>query len=700
MSQAESEYDSSNVDDQNLLEDCIDFYRNYYHNEIAELAQSYPKDQKSLFVDWQDLYSFSPEYADNYLTQPEQFTEYLEEALRQFDLPVDVSLAGAHVRVYNLPESHQHYPNSFSPTKNVGTYQTITGDVLVSTETYGKITNAAFECQRCGTLTRIPQQDGDFQEPHECQGCERQGPFKINFNQSEFVDGETIQLQTPPEQSSGNGRTIQVFVEDDLTSEVEMGDRISVSGIVKLNQKTHGKQKTAEFIPYMNGRQIEIEDATNADVDISAETKERIEALTDGEEGNPLDVAAESFAPEVFGYKTEKKALMLAMVGGATNTPGVRGNFHVLFMGDPSTSKSILINKAADIAPRSLNVSSKNTTSSGLTSTATQGEFSDGRWTLSPGAFVKANEGLVAIYELDDMDKEDRASMLEPMANQQISVSKAGINATLSTQTTVVAAANPVHSHFDPYEPLDEQFGFETNLLSRFDLIFTFRDQPDPDDDDDVADHMTQFRDAKIRRNRGQEIPEEQEQTIETPVEEDVLTKWILWAKQQPDPVYESDEVRRQLKDSFVSLRGSNGYQQDDNEIPVTFRKLPGVERIARAHAKLEGSDVVTERHANMAMNMVGTSMQDYQTNEDGQLDSAITETGKSTSQHERKEMIVTAIQELQRELDNHPTRGDVKDRLENIDDSTIDHEIDDLMDKGHAYAPDSDQEIRYIGGA
>ena len=88
-----------------LIDDFEEFYRNYYRNEIGELAQQYPTERKSLYVDWQELYRFDPDLADDYRAHPEEFQEYAEEALRLYDLPVDVKLGQAHVRVRNLPET-------------------------------------------------------------------------------------------------------------------------------------------------------------------------------------------------------------------------------------------------------------------------------------------------------------------------------------------------------------------------------------------------------------------------------------------------------------------------------------------------------------------------------------------------------------------------------------------------------------------
>ncbi|QLH78695.1 minichromosome maintenance protein MCM [Halosimplex rubrum] len=684
-----------------LVDLFLELYRDYYREEIGTLAQHYPQEQTALNIDHDDLYRFDPDFRDDYLANPEEMREYAEEALRLYDLPVDVNLGQAHARVHNLPDDKTHFPGEFSPTAEAGEYRTIRGDVLVSTDTYSKIERAAFECKRCGTLTHIPQTDGDFQEPHECQGCERQGPFRVNFDQSEFVDGETIQLQTPPEVATGTGRTLQVFVEGDLTDRVEMGDRIAVSGVLHLNQQTEGRNKgTGKFEPYLEGHHIEIEEATQADLDIDADTKARVDELANGAEGDPLTVAAESFATEVYGYLTEKKALILALIGGATNTPDIRGKFHVLLIGDPSTSKSILINRANDVAVRAIAVSGQQSSSAGLVSTATQGEFSDGRWTLSPGAFVKANEGVVTIDELDDMAPEDRKAMLEPMANQQVNVSKAGINATLSTQTAVMAAANPKYSRFDPYEPLDEQFGFDSNLLSRFDLVFTFKDRPDQDNDEAVGDHVTQYRDAKVREHRGEEIPEAQQEAIAQPVDDDTLQVWLALANRQPDPVYESDAVREKLRDSFVTLRGANGYAEDA-EVPVTFRKLPGVERVARAHAKLEFSPVITDRHAEQAMELVGQSLQDYQKTEDGTLDADISESGESKTQRDRKKQLVDVLQAKQADHGGEAPREAVVEAMteDGHEAARVEQDIQALLDNGRAIEPSGPGSLKYIGG-
>ncbi|WP_135665068.1 LAGLIDADG family homing endonuclease [Halorhabdus rudnickae] len=319
-----------------------EFYRDYYRNEIGELAQKYPTEQKSLFVDWQDLYRFDPDLAEDYRNKPEQLQEYAEEALRLFDLPIDVKLGQAHVRMTNLPESTDIRAIR---ADHRGQLVSIQGIIRKATEVRPKITDAAFECQRCGTLTRIPQSTGDFQEPHECQGCERQGPFRINFDQSEFIDAQKLRVQESPEGLRGGEtpQNIDVNIEDDITGNVTAGDHVRVTGVLKLDQRGNDREKSAMFDVYMNGVSVEIEDEEFEEMDIDEDDKKEIVALS--EERDIYEQMTDSIAPSIYGYPEEKLAIALQLFSGVTkhlpDESRIRGDLHVLLIGDPGTGKCV-----------------------------------------------------------------------------------------------------------------------------------------------------------------------------------------------------------------------------------------------------------------------------------------------------------------------------------------------------------------------
>ena len=148
--------------DHATVDDLAMWLRRDYEAPLGELAEHYPSEQRSLELDWTDLHRYDPDLADDYLNHPEQIGEYLEESLRCVDLPVGITLGNAHVRVRNIPDARTYYPGGFSPTDYPSQYLAVRGEVSKATDAYANMEEAAFECQRCGTLTDVPQSGGDF----------------------------------------------------------------------------------------------------------------------------------------------------------------------------------------------------------------------------------------------------------------------------------------------------------------------------------------------------------------------------------------------------------------------------------------------------------------------------------------------------------------------------------------------------------
>ncbi|QLG62809.1 minichromosome maintenance protein MCM [Halorarum salinum] len=687
-------------------EELIRFLRERYADEVARLAQRYPKEQTALEVDYTDLYAFDHDFAEDgrvtLLDQPDTVLRQLNEALRQYDLPADVTMSDARVRVHNLPADRTYYPGEFSPTDEAGTYRAITGEISRATDEYSKVVEAAFECERCATMTYIPQVDTGFQEPHECQGCERQGPFRVDHDQSEFIDAQQFRIQTPPEIASGAGTEIDVFVEDDLAGEVTVGDRVTVTGILHIEQQTKGREKTGKFEPYMDGVHIALEQTDHTSLDVAPEDRERIHELAGGEAGDPLDLGAASIAPKIYGYDQIKRMGILAMVGGSRveypSGDADRGEFHMLLLGDPGTAKSKLIERIEELGWRTVGMSGKGATIAGTTATAAQDDFGDGDWTLDAGAFVKANKGTVCIDELDDMPADVRAAMLEPMSKQTIHINKAGINTRLNTRTAVIAAGNPEHGRFNEYQPVQEQFDLGSTLLSRFDLIYVLKDKPEEERDSTLSGHILDSRDAGKCLQNGEDVADADAETVTPPVAPDILRKWIALAKQQPEPTFASEAVRNSIQESFTTMRGING-DDEDSPVPLTFRKLEGIVRIAEAAAKFEFSEEITERHAQIATEAVGESMRDFGMDQDGNFDADVQETGTSKTQRDRIRLVAETITELEETAENAEAERD--DVVEALSDEFPEHKIRDTMAtmqrNGEASEP-SNGTIRYLG--
>ncbi|WP_101295203.1 minichromosome maintenance protein MCM [Halegenticoccus soli] len=686
---------------QELTERFIQFYRNYYRDAIGQLAQKYPNEQRSLYVDYDDLYTFDPDLAEDYLSQPDQLREYAEEALRLYDLPADVSLGQAHVRLRNIPDSID-IRGIRVHDNHVGKLVSVQGIVRKATDVRPKITEAAFECQRCGTMTYIPQADGSFQEPHECQGCERQGPFRVNFDQSEFIDSQKLRIQESPEGLRGGEtpQSIDVNIEDDITGRVTAGDHVTVTGVLHIEQMKQGNEKSPIFDLYMDGVSITIEDEEFEDMDITEEDKREIIELS-----NHPDIYEEmvaSVAPSIYGYDKEKLAMILQLFSGVTkhlpDGSRIRGDLHMLLIGDPGTGKSQMLSYIQNIAPRSVYTSGKGSSSAGLTAAAVRDDFGDGQqWSLEAGALVLADKGIAAVDELDKMRPEDRSAMHEGLEQQKISVSKAGINATLKSRCSLLGAANPKYGRFDQYEPIGEQIDLEPALISRFDLIFTVTDQPDPDHDSRLADHILRTNYAgelhtqRTRMPRSNFTAEEVDAVTEEvapEIEPDLLRKYIAYAKRNVFPTM-TPEAKQTISDFYVDLRAKGA--DEDAPVPVTARKLEALVRLSEASARVRLSDTVEQEDAERAVDLARSCLQDIGVDpETGQFDADVVETGQSKTQRDRIKNLKQLIAEIEDEYEEGAPVDEVLERAGEIglDRSKAEGEIEKLRRKGEVYEP------------
>jgi replicative DNA helicase Mcm len=672
-----------------FTDQVIEFFRNYYRNELGKLAQRYPQDQKSLYVDYNDIYRFSPDLADDLRAKPRETLEAFDEGLRLYELPVDISLSEAKVRVYNLPESYLLDVAEVSRHENIDTLLDVRGQVQKVTDVKPRPEEAAFECQRCGTLTRVPQQGYSLQQPHECQGCERQGPFCLNRRQTEWTNHQTARIQQPPERTKGGkGETIDAHLKEDLIREFDAGDRVILTGILDI--KEVGNDQSLDFDTTIDTRSVVREESDYEDIDVDKHLDD-IEAIASGEKGDPYELLIDSINPEHHGDEDVKLAIALQMFGGWSRGGRKRGDSHILLMGDPGCGKSTFLQAVDELAPRSTYASGKGATAAGLTAAAVADDFGDTKWGLEAGALVLADGGIACIDEIDKVDEKAVSSLHDALESQKVRVNKAGINATLNSRTAMLAAGNPEYGRFDRYESLAQQIDLGPTLMSRFDLMFMVNDSPDRETDQDVIDHMMDSRRAAAKKALGEKLTEAERQSSEPAISVDTLRAYIAYAKEEVTPyIHENnDDAREHLKEEFLKLRLANAHNED-NPVPVTYRQEEAIERLAEASARVRLSDEVTKADVDRALSLVQKSMQQVGIDpETGEFDADIIETGQSKSQRDRIQNIIGLIEEL-----DGPTREELIDEAEDIgiEAEKVENEISRLKDNGQVVEVSGDK--------
>ncbi|HII07708.1 MAG TPA: minichromosome maintenance protein MCM [Methanotrichaceae archaeon] len=637
-----------------MVEDPVakweEFIRSRYWDELLELADSYPL-RRSLVIKFPDIDRYDPEFADELLEKPGPLLEAAETALMEIDLPIDVLLEKAHFRIVGLP---RRYKTSELRSDHIGRLIALEGLVRTVTEVRPKVISAAFECQRCGHLFYKEQTTSKFQEPYDCpnEACDRRGPFKLLLDRSRFVDAQNVRVQESPEELRGGEQpqTLDVQLEDDLTGIIYPGDRVVINGALRSFQRTTQTGKSTYFDLYLEGNSVEMMEQEFEEIDIKPEDERQIRELAN----DPMvyDSIKRSIAPSIYGYDEVKEALALQLFSGVSkglpDGTRIRGDIHILLVGDPGIAKSQLLRYISKLSPRGIYASGKSSTSAGLTAAAVKDELGDGRWTIEAGALVLADKGIACIDEMDKMRSEDRSALHEAMEQQTISVAKAGVMATLKSRCSLLAAANPKFGRFDKFEGIAQQINLSPALMSRFDLIFVLTDEPSDVRDSKIAHHIGQTTYAGEIASKGGYSKEELEavmDVIRPAIEPEVLRKYIAYARKNIFPVL-SDEARERLESYYVNLRKQG---QDSNKpVPVTARQLEALFRLSESSARLRLSEEITMGDAERVIRIVEACLRQVGVDpETGLLDADVLAVGMSKSSRDKTRLMIDLIKEV-----------------------------------------------------
>ncbi len=639
-----------------------EFFETYYPGELNRLALRVMENgtkERSLYVNFMDVYTFRHELADELLDYPDKVIDHARVGLQKADNSLGVELEDAEPRFYNLPISRKIDIRDLR-SEHVGRLIAVEGIVRKITEVRPKLIEAAFKCPE-GHITKVFQEGNRLREPFECGECKRKGNFLLVPELSKMVDSQRAKVQEYPENLRGGEQpqTLDVFLEGDVTGKINPGDRIIINGVLRAYMRRIGHQKTQVMDMSLECISIEILDQEYEELEITKEDEDAILALK--EDPDIFQKIIRSIAPSIYGYEDVKRSITLQLFSGIPKElpdgTRIRGDIHILLVGDPGVAKSQLLRYVHRIAPRGVYTTGKGTTYAGLTATAVKDEF-DGRWTLEAGALVMADKGIALIDEIDKMRSDDVGALHEAMEQQTVSIAKAGINAILKARCAILAAANPKYGRFDRYIPIGEQIDLSPTLLSRFDLIFTLTDEPDELRDREIANHIlrSHYIGELIERSKNivavdhpKEVIERKSREIIPEIEPELLRKYIAYAKRMVFPVL-SDEARERLVEFYISMR--NSVKDQKSAIPITARQLEALVRLAEASARVRLSDVITLSDVENVIGVVERCLREIAYDpETQQIDIDILAVGTSKTQRDRIITIKEIIRNLEREL-------------------------------------------------
>ncbi|KAF5394908.1 DNA replication licensing factor MCM4 [Paragonimus heterotremus] len=607
----------------------LDHTRPLYIQLLEDLCVS---GQTYLDIDCEHLRQAHPQLYTQLITFPKEVIPACDAATNALfmDRFRDATLErSVQVRPFNCAQARNL--RSLDPD-DLDQLVSVSGLVIRLSSLIPEMMRAEFKCSVCGAMNAVACERGCLTEPEACVRCHSAHTVQLQHNRCLFVDKQMIKLQESPENmpASQTPHTIVLYAHEDLVDRVKPGDRVIVTGIYRaVPLRLSNRQRTLKAIykTYVDVLHFVVEgDQPRADkspLDRDAYVREgSLRQFTEDEIREFRSLAAKpdlyerlaaAIAPTIYENEDVKKGLLLQLFSGTRKdfTAKGRGEFrsevNILLCGDPGTSKSQLLQYVYRLTPRGQYTSGKGSSAVGLTAFVTK-DPETRQLTLQTGALVLADNGICCIDEFDKMTDSTRSVLHEVMEQQTLSIAKAGILCQLHARTSILAAANPVGSKWDPNKTIIDNIQLPHTLLSRFDLIFLILDPQDEVYDARLARHLvglyyrgtlacetnssSQTSGTTGRRTRQPVavVMETDDEDSTNNVDVHFLKEYISYAKTNFHPKL-SDEAGEYLVREYVEMRKLGSGR---GQITAYPRQLESLIRLSEAHARLRLSNEVT----------------------------------------------------------------------------------------------------------
>lgn len=588
----------------------------------AEMREKVRKNKDHLVVLFSRLAKHDPGLSEYYLDSPESFLQEAQKACGEF---FDKPPKKFTLRVKEVCKS-AHVPAGLVRHNHIGKLVVIEGEVKQKSDVRPRINETKFECPGCGNIITMLQTGNEFKEPGRCS-CGRKGHFKqVEKNLSDVY---SIVIQEPVESFKGGARLakFKILCTDDLANEevereVYQGCRVVVSGVIKEAPVWKGDKLTNKLDLFLDANFIKITNDTYNEVKISKEEEAAIKEFS--KKDNRLQLISQSMYGTIYGYDKEKMGILLSLFGGVGKeyqNKRVRGDIHVLNIGDTGTSKSDLLGITSGFVVKSKFANGKGVSGVGLTATVVKNELLGG-WDAEAGLLPLCHNGYAFIDELDKVDELDKDALHEAMEQQSVTVNKATVQVTFPAKTTIIAAANPKFGNFSEMDDIYGQMDLKSTLVNRFDLIFVYKTPITAEDNKQIALRI-------VKRSTVGEEPKME-------LSKDFITKYIAYAKRLSPQIPLKDAEALSEWYSELKVKKANDPGKKDKDFPITPRIFEALIRLSEAHAKTRLSNVCSEEDYGMAKMLIHHSLSkvamDYET---GAIDMGKLEYGITAKQKE-----------------------------------------------------------------